>query len=119
MESLAQRDYTFHTTSERDIVPDIDEKLCYVAFDYTAEMEQVASSSEIERTYKMPDGQIITICNKHFRCPEALLPPSFIGGSIFASLYIFHQMWIEMDEYDEASPLSSPSSASRQIFFIP
>ena len=116
---LTEHSYTFHTTAEREIAPYINEKVCYVTLDYAAEMEKDNSSSEIERTNEMPDGQILTIGNEHFRCPEALLPPGFIGGLILASLNTFHQMWIEMDEYDQASPLSSPASASRQIFFIP
>ena len=68
-------------------------------------MEKAASSSKIERTSEMPDGQILTFHNERFCCPEALFPPGFSGGSILASFYIFYQIWIELDEYDEASPL--------------
>ena len=27
----------------------------------------------------LPDGQVITIGNERFRCPEALFQPSFLG----------------------------------------
>merc|ERR1712071_115308 len=29
--------------------------------------------------YELPDGQVITIGNERFRCPEALFQPSFLG----------------------------------------
>merc|ERR1712107_688396 len=29
--------------------------------------------------YELPDGQVITIGNEKFRCPEALFQPSFLG----------------------------------------
>ena len=80
MKILNERGQSFTSSVEREIVRDIKEQHGYVAADFDEELKKSASS--FERSYELPDGEILTLDNERFRCPEALFKPYLIGRSI-------------------------------------
>jgi len=69
MEDLNARGYSLTTTAERVLVVDIKEKLCYVALNASKERSKGAA---LEKTYELPDGQLLNIGQERFSAPEIL-----------------------------------------------
>jgi len=84
MKILTERGYSFTTSAEREIVRDIKEKLTFVSEEKVEEggsneNNKDDKDAELEKKYELPDGQVITIGNERFRCPEPLFQPNLIG----------------------------------------
>ncbi|KAG8229238.1 hypothetical protein J437_LFUL007924 [Ladona fulva] len=76
---LGESGHTISTSSEREIIRDIKEKHCYVAFDFEEEMRRAANSCALEEIYELPDGQTIKLSDERIRVPELLFDPSLKG----------------------------------------
>jgi centractin len=79
---LRKAGYNFYTTAEKEIVRQIKEKTCYVAFDPQKEeelFESEKSNKDAQLTYKLPDGNTVELGPERFRAPEILFQPSIVG----------------------------------------
>jgi len=79
MKLLTEVGVSFSSSAEREIARDIKEKHSYVALDFDTELKVSGESSTKDVHYTLPDGQVITIGNQTFRCPEALFQPIKLG----------------------------------------
>jgi len=73
---LSERDFSCTTSAEREIVRDVEEKLAYVAEDYDAKQGKTDTSSDLEKNYELPDGQVTTLGAERLRCTEVLFKPT-------------------------------------------
>ncbi|CAG2163846.1 unnamed protein product [Oppiella nova] len=75
---LTERGHYFNTQSERDVVREAKERLCYVELDYDRAMANPTPA--LDRDYELPDRQVFTVgADQRFRCPEVLFQPSLMG----------------------------------------
>uniref|UniRef100_A0A6B2LJL7 Actin n=1 Tax=Arcella intermedia TaxID=1963864 RepID=A0A6B2LJL7_9EUKA len=68
-------------------IRDIKEQLCYVT---PNQLHKMHKPPTIEKTYKLPSGQEITLGTERSRCPEVLFSPSYIGyecSGVHESIY--------------------------------
>lgn len=86
---LMQRGYSFTTSAELEIVRDIKQQLCYVAEDYDKELETATNNASLAKEYELPDGQVITVEEERFQCPEALFKPTLLGSEASGMQYVF------------------------------
>lgn len=75
---LEQQGISMHTSSEKEIVRKMKEKLCYCATDLEAEAI-LYKSKNMTRKYVLPDGNTILVGDTMYMTPEVLFNPSLIG----------------------------------------
>lgn len=75
---LIENGVSLNTSSEKEIVRDIKEKLSYYADDVQKE-EKLYQTKNMSRKYTLPDGGVISLGTEMFKCCEILFDPSLIG----------------------------------------
>ena len=79
---LLEQGHSFTSTAELEIVKDIKEKLAFVAQDYDAEHAAATASSELDKTYTLPDrAQIQVKGTTRMMIPELIFKPELNGKS--------------------------------------
>ncbi|CAM9263192.1 unnamed protein product [Discosporangium mesarthrocarpum] len=73
---LRRSGHNFYTSAETEVVRQMKEDLCYVAFNPASE-EKVL---HVDTAYKLPDGQTIRVGPERFRAPECLFHPEQVGS---------------------------------------
>ena len=73
------------------------ETLCFVAEDYDQELSRANTSSDIEKNFELPDGEVITIGAERFRCPEVLFKPNLIGKESKGIHKLVHESIMKCD----------------------
>lgn len=76
---LRRSGYTFHTTAEKEVVKQIKEESCYVAFNPAREEQVEAEHHSEVKEYTLPDGRVLKVGAERFRAAEILFNPSLIG----------------------------------------
>ena len=86
---------------DNEIAEDIKTKLCYIPDNswrsYEDEMEKYASSTDYEKKYELPDGEMISIGNERFRAPEIMFKPNLIGKSAEGIHKLIYESIIKTD----------------------
>ncbi|KAF0973270.1 hypothetical protein FDP41_008477 [Naegleria fowleri] len=77
---LRKSGYSFHTSSEREVVKSIKESdLMYVAQNYEKEMLEEEKGLCESKNFKLPDGSLVSMSAERFMAPEILFKPHLIG----------------------------------------
>ena len=82
---LTRRGYAFNRSADMDTVREVKEKLCFVSYDYKRDMKLADETTNLVRTYTLPDGRVIKVGAERFMAPEALFQPELVdveGGGI-------------------------------------
>eukprot|EP00929_Paragymnodinium_shiwhaense_P122502 TRINITY_DN95307_c0_g1_i1.p1 TRINITY_DN95307_c0_g1~~TRINITY_DN95307_c0_g1_i1.p1 ORF type:complete len:382 (-),score=64.84 TRINITY_DN95307_c0_g1_i1:113-1258(-) len=76
---LRRSGHIFHTSAEREVVRQIKEQECYVAFNPAKEEQVEHEKASAQHPYKLPDGSLIALGAERFRAPEILFHPNHVG----------------------------------------
>lgn len=76
---LTLRGYTFHKTSDFDVVREIKENMCFISADIEMDRRIAKETTSYVVPYTLPDGRVIKVSGERFEAPEVLFQPFQIG----------------------------------------
>ncbi|XP_004685841.1 PREDICTED: actin-related protein T1 [Condylura cristata] len=80
---------------DKTLVEDIKENLCYVALE--PEKEMCKRSEEIQKQYRLPDGNVIHIGHQLHQAPEVLFAPDGLGSHSMGLSKMIHSSIMKCD----------------------
>ena len=78
---LCESGWSFSTSDELEEVNRIKEKVCRVSLNFHEECKKYERGEVEEKTYTLPDGQVINVGCACIQAPEALFNPSLLSSS--------------------------------------
>eukprot|EP01083_Nonionella_stella_P268176 906385_1 len=94
---LNESGHSFKTNteiSEKEVVRDIKEKLCYLSVDCQKELTRCQ-----KKRYELPDETLLEIHQERFQCTELLFKPSLIGKECDGIGKVLYDSITKCDEY--------------------
>lgn len=76
---LTLRGYTFHRSSDFDVVREIKEKLCFVSANINVDRRIANETTTYVVPYVLNDGRIVKVSGERFEAPEVLFQPELLG----------------------------------------
>ena len=87
---MTRRGYAFNRTADMDTARRIKEDLCFVSYDVERDRKLADETTNLVRSYTLPDGRVITLGAERFAAPEALFNPELVdveGGGIHEAVF--------------------------------
>ena len=75
---LLIRGYAFNSSADFETVREIKEQLCYVSYDLKKDRKLAQETTVVDKEYRLPDGNLISVGRERFEAPECLFNPMLI-----------------------------------------
>ncbi len=76
---LLIRGYAFNSSADFETVREIKENLCYVSYDLKKDRKLAQETTVVDKEYRLPDNNVITVGRERFEAPECLFNPMLLG----------------------------------------
>jgi len=77
---LLLRGYAFNSSADFETVREMKENLCYMSVNLEKERQLAKETTVLDKEYKLPDGQVISVGRERFEAAECLMQPHYLGG---------------------------------------